>query len=582
MIIRETERGNVWGLRCNYNRRSVLTVGKDVGAWQPPKIDNNGELPMEMAVFETSLYRSRKLPPIDVKLKERVFIQVGMGPHEDLKIFLKDCWATPFENHTHPMRYNLIEEGCVSDSTLTKYASGGSPQARFSYQAFRFRGDYDRAFIHCEVLVCQLSDANSRCNRGCERGLRKKRRVIQDFYAREEVSLGPFNLVPEQRTECPPIANFSDGFTDCTNGFAPESVCNFKCNQGFYLSGLPPTKKSIKCVAANESKWDHATPTCEDVNECTVNGVDPCLLGASFAYKVCRNVPGYYVCECRKGFEPLPGVPDKCSTGTSLEGTIKFDEVFPSALADPQSDITAQMTSALTESMNNLFGSIMPETRVRFQITGFSPGSIVVHYEMFIFQAGTGRIEDTMNQVKSIEMKMRRELKPTNISGLHLVPAENAFELADKNECLDPKSNDCADAATCVNTFGSFTCKCSEGFVDKGENQGENHFPGRNCEIQRLQDTTEDRPIKIHDDDGKWKIVAYIMTGLLLVGFPLSLIIIKKKYAQTHSKVVPEPDGRVNSAFAVFPETMAPPNERQMPHQQNRDHQSSSAKKYST
>merc|ERR1739838_1130702 len=105
LIMRENEKGKVWGLRCNYNRRSVLTLGNEVGAWEPPNIDESGELPMEMVVFKTSLYRNAKTPPINVKLKERVYIQVGMGRHKDLEIFLKDCWATPFENHTHSIRH---------------------------------------------------------------------------------------------------------------------------------------------------------------------------------------------------------------------------------------------------------------------------------------------------------------------------------------------------------------------------------------------------------------------------------------------------------------------------------------------
>ena len=166
----------------------------------------------------------------------------------------------------------------------------------------------------------------------------------------------------------------------------------------------------------------------------------------------------------------------------------------------------------------------------------------------------------------------------TNASGFYLVPAKNVFELADRNECLDPKSHDCSEAATCINTFGSFTCECSEGFVDKGEYE----FPGRKCEPLGMQDTTEERPFKAHDDDKKWKILAYSLAVLLLVDVFLIMffILIQKKYAHSYSKMVPEPDKSVNSAFAGFPETKVSANGSQMPNQQNIESQNSSAEKY--
>merc|ERR1739838_113392 len=149
---------------------------------------------------------------------------------------------------------------------------------------------------------------------------------------------------------------------------------------------------------------------------------------------------------------------------------------------------------------------------------------------------------------------MNREWKPISVSGLHLEPVDNAFKLADKNECLNSQTHDCSDAAICINTPGSFSCECSVGFEDKGDSE----FPGRKCEPVYEQHTTEDQ-IKVNDNE-EWKIVAYIMTAFLLIGFPVSVIIIKKKYSsQMHTKVEPDPEERINSAFVVFPETMADP-----------------------
>ena len=357
--------------------------------------------------------------------------------------------------------------------------------------------------------------------------------MTQDFLNRQEVSIGPFNLNPRQMTECPPIINFSNGFLDCTNGFVPDSVCDFICDQGFYLSGLSPSKNSIKCVSLTDSKWDHAIPTCEDVDECSVNGIDPCSSSGKYANKVCKNIPGSYICECRKGFESLPGSPNECLKGSSLEGTMKFDEAFPSLLGDPHSNITVQITSALTESVNSFFANTLPGYQILFRITKFSPGSIMVYYDIFLFHASTGTAQDFLD-IKALEMKMRREWKTIHVSDLHLVPVENNFELVDRNECLNPDNHDCSDAAKCINTPGSFSCECGVLFEDAGDLE----FPGRKCE-----------PVQ------KWKIVAYILSACLLIG--LSFIVIKKKYNQTHLKVEPEPGKYIRPASAVLHPALA-------------------------
>ena len=36
----------------------------------------------------------------------------------------------------------------------------------------------------------------------------------------------------------------------------------------------------------------------------------------------------------------------------------------------------------------------------------------------------------------------------------------------DLDECASAASNDCAATAECINTIGSFTCSCVDGFID--------------------------------------------------------------------------------------------------------------------
>jgi hypothetical protein len=41
--------------------------------------------------------------------------------------------------------------------------------------------------------------------------------------------------------------------------------------------------------------------------------------------------------------------------------------------------------------------------------------------------------------------------------------------MQDMDECLAQDANDCADHAACVNTLGSYQCKCNDGFAGNGQ-----------------------------------------------------------------------------------------------------------------
>ena len=52
--------------------------------------------------------------------------------------------------------------------------------------------------------------------------------------------------------------------------------------------------------------------------------------------------------------------------------------------------------------------------------------------------------------------------------------------ILDVNECENPDMNDCDEKARCVNTFGSFECKCEPGYGDPHEK--DKRLSGRKCE----------------------------------------------------------------------------------------------------
>ena len=56
--------------------------------------------------------------------------------------------------------------------------------------------------------------------------------------------------------------------------------------------------------------------------------------------------------------------------------------------------------------------------------------------------------------------------------------------IGDFDECGDSDHNDCSSQSDCINTEGSYTCKCREGFHDLS---GSISLPGRVCSGEHLR-----------------------------------------------------------------------------------------------
>ena len=85
------------------------------------------------------------------------------------------------------------------DETVVFEQSPSARLVRFSLEGFKFIGDNAFVFFHCLERVCNASDPNSRCAKGCEQGKRRKRDTAhsKDLYS---LAQGPFvGPVKEQR-----------------------------------------------------------------------------------------------------------------------------------------------------------------------------------------------------------------------------------------------------------------------------------------------------------------------------------------------------------------------------------------------
>lgn len=92
---------------------------------------------------------------------------------------------------------------CPKDTTFKAHPSLPWVQ-RFSFQAFQFvlSTDVPYVFIHCEVRLCNATDKESRCAKGCEEvdtdvKLRHRRDEMEDTYSLEQ---GPIVILRQDDT----------------------------------------------------------------------------------------------------------------------------------------------------------------------------------------------------------------------------------------------------------------------------------------------------------------------------------------------------------------------------------------------
>ncbi|XP_070535746.1 uncharacterized protein [Ptychodera flava] len=130
-----------------------------------------------------------------------------------------------------------------------------------------------------------------------------------------------------------------------------------------------------------------------------------------------------------------------------------------------------------------------------YTVLGFRPGSIVVESVMSLYT----HYNLTTNTVKSI---LQKAIEANSDEGFYI--DTEAMQISDFNECASNDDNDCSLNADCLNTKGSFTCKCKFGYLDAAEVTSQ--LPGRACSAVCSDDYCQNGGTCLPDnDDGEPK-----------------------------------------------------------------------------
>lgn len=107
---------------------------------------------------------------------------------------LEDCFLN------YQVSHFVFSSSCPKDDTIQFHSSNSTHEQRFSLEAFEFIGEHAFVFIHCDVKICNATDPNSECIRGCPS---RARRAVEHVPSHENplYSLAQGPLVMSKNTE---------------------------------------------------------------------------------------------------------------------------------------------------------------------------------------------------------------------------------------------------------------------------------------------------------------------------------------------------------------------------------------------
>ncbi|XP_063284933.1 uromodulin-like [Pelobates fuscus] len=154
-------------------------------------IGGTGQFKAEMALYHDHNYL---LPytgtEVTLSTSSTLYVEVrlqGAGTSQ-YALVMKNCYATPTRNDDDPVKYHIIKERCPNrqDTTIKVPENGVSTRGRFSVQMFKFVGNYDLVYLHCEINICDTRRRS--CKPSCS-GVRSRMAVNDD--GKVVLDLGP-------------------------------------------------------------------------------------------------------------------------------------------------------------------------------------------------------------------------------------------------------------------------------------------------------------------------------------------------------------------------------------------------------
>ncbi|XP_032081477.1 CUB and zona pellucida-like domain-containing protein 1 [Thamnophis elegans] len=181
--------------KCIMENNSTVEV---VYVTESEHLDNTtavGRYNLSMSFYETDSFSKPIVEtPYFVDLNQMLYAQISLHSSDpNLVVFVDTCTASPDLNSKSP-KYDLVRTGCTKDDSFMAYPIL-EHYGRFRFRSFRFLKHYPSVYLHCEVLICDSKNSNSRCTKGC---ISRHKRGISSYKWKGDAVIGPLRLKGEE------------------------------------------------------------------------------------------------------------------------------------------------------------------------------------------------------------------------------------------------------------------------------------------------------------------------------------------------------------------------------------------------
>ncbi|ESP01724.1 hypothetical protein LOTGIDRAFT_238194 [Lottia gigantea] len=197
---------------------------------EQPKVDIKTEKPVVMIPdtkgYRLELYSSEyynddiTTPPIEIKNKQRIYIEASIASDIPVKVQVEDCWLSPSklsetDNKIGTEQHQLITHGCAKDPNIKwqNLNAGGHgkkfehlmPYSRFSFP-IRDHFNGQETYLYCQLSQCQMhfldsinipkcpsSRGQEKCNKHLPPGLNTL--PIHQTVNYQLLSIGPISII---------------------------------------------------------------------------------------------------------------------------------------------------------------------------------------------------------------------------------------------------------------------------------------------------------------------------------------------------------------------------------------------------
>lgn len=164
----------VYNVSCSYPLNinvSLVEILYPVISTTYIPIGNGGQLKVIMSIYTDNSYTTTYPgPTIQLSTKSNLYVGIYISDGgssvsiSDFSLLMVKCYSTPTNNRYDPLKYDIIIASCPNpkDTTINIVENGISSKGKFYIQMFKFVGDYNAVYLHCDVLLCK-----DRCSPTC-------------------------------------------------------------------------------------------------------------------------------------------------------------------------------------------------------------------------------------------------------------------------------------------------------------------------------------------------------------------------------------------------------------------------------